>query len=125
MKPGALAQLVVDGDVGRVTNAIAEHVASSMVADRSPETRAEIKRRFDMCVAIFCELRSDLKWPVARILDMMPIYLRCKLDGAPYNPERDAERATWGAEIADPLHRDQGLRIDVPTPAQVPLIIKP
>lgn len=121
---GVLAQLVVEGEVGRVTNGITEVVAASMAADRAPETTAEIKRRFDMCIAIFCELRADLKWPIERILDMMPVYLRCRLDGAPYNPEADARRAMWGAGQGDPLQRDEGLRIELPTPAQVPLILK-
>lgn len=98
---GTLSELVAREQIGRVTNSLTETIGASFAADGSTMTGREVKRRFDICLRIFCELRADLKWSIPHILDRMPRYLRCELDGGKYNPQ--AERAgAWGEE-ADPL----------------------
>lgn len=100
---GTLSQLVVDEEVGRVTNGFTEIIGASFVADGGTPTADEIKRRFNLCLRIFCEIRADLKWPIVKILDRLPYYLRCELDGGKYNPaDEDRGRAMW-AEKDDPL----------------------
>ena len=121
--------MVVEGDLGKVTLGIERAIAGSYIADCSTPTPWETKRRFDLCIAIFLELRGDLKWSRMRILDALPTYLRTKLDGGPYNPQADAERGMWTERI-DPLARDRGLIVNVngqPMDAGsgAPLIVRP
>lgn len=98
------ASLVTEDKVGKVALGIEAAVAQSFIEDTAPGrviivhggnriTRAEIKRRGDMCIKIFRALRGDLKWTVERILDHLALYLRKELDGVPWEPE--ARRATW------------------------------
>lgn len=101
---GTLAQLLVEDQVGRVTNAFTEIIGASMVADGCTPTAAEIKRRFDICLKVFCEVRADLKWAVERILDSLPVWLRCELDGGRYSPSNEAPRASWVQRV-DPTGR--------------------
>lgn len=100
---GVLAQLIEQDQVGRVTNAFTEMIAASMAVDNAPTTAHEIKRRFGICLRVFRELRGDLKWSIAKILDHLPYYLRCELDGGKYNPNDETRgRKSW-VEQQDPL----------------------
>jgi len=104
VEPGAFASLVTEDKVGKVALGIEAAVAQSFLEDLAPGriiivhgggriTHAEIKRRGDMCIKIFRELRGDLKWTVERILDHLASFLRKTLDGIPWEPE--ARRASW------------------------------
>lgn len=70
-------------------------------------TQAEIQRRFAICADIFQNLRGDLKWSIPKCVDVLPTYLKCELDGVPYNPSN--VRDTWtkdGIENAHDVARD-------------------
>lgn len=97
---------MTEDKIGKVVIGIEAAVAQTFLQDSAPGriilvhggariTAGEIKRRTEMCLAIFKVLRGDLKWTVERILDFLPTYLRKQLDGAPWEPE--ARRATWTA----------------------------
>lgn len=58
-------------------------------------TRAAIVERVDVCKAIVNELRYDLKWSKQRIIDHLPVILRCRLSGIALNLEAIGRRATW------------------------------
>lgn len=61
----------------------------------APPSQAEAKRRIEICVKMFRELRGDLKWTVERIVDEMPRFLKMQIDGVSWEPE--ARRSTWAA----------------------------
>lgn len=70
-----------------------EHaVARSFEADRTRMTAAEVRRRFGICEQLFRQLRGDLRWGLHRVLDHLPHYLRCELDGQAWEPDR---RTIW------------------------------
>lgn len=75
--------------VGRVVEA--SFIQNGM---RHP-TRSAIIERVDVCKALVNELRFDLKWSRQRILDHLPIALRCRLSGIHLDLERLGRRATW------------------------------
>lgn len=84
----ALTGLVNDLDqLGRVTSCFHNSIAMSLALDGATVTTREVKRRFDICVKIFKELRGDVKWGVSRIIDYLPEYLRAELDGEPWEPD--------------------------------------
>jgi hypothetical protein len=89
---GAFLDLVSENQVGQVTVAIERAVIASFEADRGPMTRDEIRRRFAICERVIRELRGDLGCALARVLDHLPRYLRCELDGVPWTPET---RVLW------------------------------
>lgn len=112
---GTLAKMVTEGWLGRVTHGIEGAIQRSFAEDevlRPVTTRNEVQRRFRLCIEGFCLMRRDLHWAVPRILDEMPRYLRCKLDGAPWAP--DEERKSW---IAD---EEMVVRIGDPDPDEAP-----
>lgn len=78
--------LVSSADFGRIVLAVVASVELSFL-DGARTTRSEIRRRTDMAWDLVKRLRGDLKWSVAKILDHLTAYLRCELDGIPYNPE--------------------------------------
>lgn len=89
----AFARLIDENQVSRVTLAFEEMIANSFVTHPMNHlTRAEVKRRFDMCSKIFETLRSDLKWGVERILGRLPGYLASELDGIDWKPDA---RTIW------------------------------
>jgi hypothetical protein len=88
----AFLDLVSDDQVARVTRAIERTITESFHADGSTMTGAEVRRRFAICERLVRRLRGDLGWGLQRILDHLPRYLRCELDGVPWNPE---ERQVW------------------------------
>lgn len=91
------SDLIVQDMVGKVTLGIQTTIELSFAQDFSRITSDEVKRRFKMCEKIFRELRGDLGWSVQRILDNLPRYLRCELDGVNWEPEK---RSSWAPSQA-------------------------
>lgn len=85
---GELADLVPEPDqLGKLTRGIMTAVATSFAEDGSRQTRSEIKRRFDICVGVFRQLRAaPLHRSMTRIVDELPHALRHHLDGIPWDP---------------------------------------
>ena len=105
---GPFASLLLNHQIPKVVKGIEHAVSGSFVEDRKPgliilvsgarsaaPARTEVKRRTAICIKIFRELRGALDWSVARILDHLPKFLRCSLNGTPWEPE--ARRASWAA----------------------------
>lgn len=89
----AFASLLETKDVSRVTLAFERIINASFESHAVRHlTQSEVKRRFEMCAKIFETLRSDMKWSIERILDKLPIYLGCELDGADWKPDA---RTLW------------------------------
>ncbi|HET9621194.1 MAG TPA: hypothetical protein VFP84_07500 [Kofleriaceae bacterium] len=82
-------------ELAGVTLGIERAVARSFAADRARITATEVGRRFDLCLCMVAHLRGDLGWGLQRILDRLPHYLRCELDGQPWEPDR---RTLWMPE---------------------------
>lgn len=97
-----IAKLIPEEDRVRVGIGIHRAVELSFDEDvrrarsaRMPEpriTRREAKRRFEISLRIYRQLRGDLKWGSQRALDMLPRYLRCELDQTPWTPD---QRKIW------------------------------
>ena len=83
---GALAKLVVDDEVGKVTRSIGRMILDSFRADKARRTRSAIDERFKICISIYKTCRGDLKYSTERALDAIPAGLRAKLDGTPWEP---------------------------------------
>lgn len=103
---GVFLDLVSTNLVGKVTLGIERAVLMSFEEDQSRLsvihqtqsiriTQDEVKRRSEICMRIFKQLRGDLKWGVERIVDALGLYLRCELDGLPWSP---SERTVWTPE---------------------------
>lgn len=100
---GQFKDLIVSGDVGKVTLGIEDAITLSFITNPMREmTKAEISRRFRVCSDIFMNLRRDFRWSVPKILDLLPTYLKCELDGVPYDPS--TIRDSWSAEGVDRTH---------------------
>ena len=54
---------------------------------------AEIKRRADICLRWYENLRGDLGWPVDRVLSAIGSALKAELNGLTYEP--DTEAVMW------------------------------
>jgi hypothetical protein len=78
--------------VQRAALGIERAVAGSFEADCAHMTAAEVRRRFGICERLFRQLRGDLRWGLHRVLDHLPHYLRCELDGQAWEPDR---RTIW------------------------------
>jgi len=95
----ALLSLIEEQQLGRVVLGFEFAISKSFASDTgltlAPVTHAKVKERFEICVRIFRVLRGDLKWGVERIMGHLPHYLRCELDGLPWEPDA---RATWAAQ---------------------------
>jgi len=70
------------------------------VEDGSRQTQNEIKRRFNICLGLVSEMRTDLRWSWQRITDTLPVALRSKLDGAAWSP---SARTAWSHDEASGL----------------------
>ena len=95
---GELLELVVGHDKAlraRVTMRVYQVIQKSFAADGSRVTQAEVTRRFRILETAMRELRAEHGWAFARILDAMPTILRCKLDGATWDPTE--QRSMWTA----------------------------
>lgn len=91
----AFLDLVSDDQLARVTVAIERAIASSFAQDGARMTSSEVRRRFGICERLVRQLRGDLGWGLGRVLDHLPHYLRCELDGAPWTPDA---RTVWVPE---------------------------
>jgi hypothetical protein len=92
---GELLDLVTGQDVKlkkRVIARVCAAIAGSFEQDKSSITQSETRRRFQIVERLMRDLRS-LGWPFERICDELPTALRCKLDGAPWEP---SARNSWG-----------------------------
>lgn len=103
---GELVKLVTQGWISRVIVGIQAAISASFRTDNvlrpsRVRTKAEVERRFKICVEGFLIMRKDLHWAVPRILDELPIYLRCKLDGADWTP--DEVRDAWTGQGKVPI----------------------
>ena len=87
-----LLQALAKDELGRLTLGIEQAVTRSFAADGARMTGAEVRRRFGICERLFRQLRGDLGWGLVRVLDHLPEYLRCELDGMPWEPDR---RTCW------------------------------
>jgi hypothetical protein len=103
---GEFAGLVTDERIPQVVAGIERAVLKSFEEDAAPGrvilvtgapriSRDEIRRRAAICMRIFRQLRGDLNFGIEKILDHLPKFLRCELDGIPWEP--DATRTTWAA----------------------------
>ena len=87
---------LLDGEqLERVLLGIEDVVTRSFATDGARLTDAEVRRRFGICERLFRQLRGDLGWGLQRVLDHLPHYLRCELDGQAWEPDR---RTCWMPE---------------------------
>ena len=113
---GHYVKLCNSDDVGKVSNAFLTAIEMSFITNPMPSgniPQAEAIRRFDLCDRIFTNLCGDFKWSILKAIDILPTYLKCELDGVPYDP--GTIRDTWCAETVDKVH-------DVPKLADVPIV---
>ncbi len=89
---GTFLDLMQQEQVGAVTVAIERTIARSLRDDNARVTGDEIRRRFAICERLVRRLRGDLGWGLQRVLDHLPRYLRCELDGVPWEPD---VRTVW------------------------------
>ena len=89
---GAIAKAAAAGNIGMLTVAFGRMVFDSFQDDQSRPTTNEIERRMWICINTFKMLRGDLHYSTERALDSIPVALRAKLDGIPWEPSR---RSTW------------------------------
>jgi hypothetical protein len=89
---GAFADLVAGDQVGCVSLAIERAIKRSFREDCARMTGDEVRRRFAICERLVRRLRGDLGWGLQRALDHLPRYLRCELDGIPWQPDA---RTVW------------------------------
>ncbi len=88
----AFLDLVEQGQLAQALFAMERVVTRSFEVDGSRLTAAEVRRRFQICERLFRQLRGDLRWGLVRVLDHLPHYLRCELDGQAWEPDR---RTCW------------------------------
>jgi hypothetical protein len=91
----AFMELAQGEHLDRVVLGIEAAVSRSFEADGARMTGAEVRRRFGICERLVRQLRSDLGWGLHRVLDRLPYYLRCELDGQPWEPDK---RTIWMPE---------------------------
>ena len=84
--------LVAQGQLDHAVLAIEHIVTRSLEVDGSRITAVEVRRRFQICERLFRQLHGDLRWGLQRVLDHLPHYLRCELDGHAWEPDR---RTCW------------------------------
>lgn len=92
----ALEQLLEPVTLARVLDGFKTTVRNSFVTDwrravnpyaTTPNpTRAETKRRVNICYRWFMVLRADMHYSVPHALDTLPIALRAELDGTKWEP---------------------------------------
>ena len=91
----AFLNLIEDGQLEHAVLGIERAVARSFEVDRARMTGAEVRRRFGICERLVRQLRGDLGWGLQRVLDHLTQYLRCELDGVPWEPDH---RTCWMPE---------------------------
>lgn len=83
---------------GRLVRGIERAVALSFASNpMRHKTRDEVRRRGQICIDMARDVRKDkaLNWTIERICDEMPRALRCKLNGAKWEP---STRRFWTPE---------------------------
>ncbi len=85
-------QKVMSGVLTAVEKSVAEDIRRAGEHSTIRITRAEVKRRGQICLKIFRSLRGDLNWGLQRAIDHLPRYLRNELDGVCWQPD---ERRMW------------------------------
>ena len=91
----AFLDLISEDQVAHVTLAIERTILESFRADGSRMTGDELRRRFGICERLVRHLRGDVRWGLQRVLDHLPRYLRCELDGVSWTPDA---REVWVPE---------------------------
>lgn len=76
----------------RIATAVRHAITLSFEQDNARKTRAEIRRRVEICWKIVKMLRYDLMWGITRISDHLAQYLRAELDGDTWEP---SDRRCW------------------------------
>ncbi len=92
---GTFVDLLQEDQVGPVTLTIERAITRSFGEDGARVTGNEVRRRFAICERLVRRLRGDLGWGLQRVLDHLPRYLRCVLDGVPWEPDA---RTLWTPE---------------------------
>jgi len=92
---GELPKMVTAEWYGRIQKSFSTTIRNSFIDDGSTPTRDEIKRRFAICMNLFCILRRELNKAVPRCLDEIPIGLRAALDGTSWEPDGEKDRKCW------------------------------
>ena len=87
-----MLEALAQNHLARVVLGIEHAVAKSFEDDGARMTGDEVRRRFGICEKLYRQLRGDLDWGVQRVLDHLPQYLRCELDGVPWEPDH---RTCW------------------------------
>ena len=90
--PGTFMETLAHDQFARAMLGIEHAIERSFSADGSRVTTAEVRRRFEICERLLRQLRGDLGWGLHRALDHLPGYLRCELDGEPWEPD---PRTMW------------------------------
>jgi hypothetical protein len=84
--------VVEHGQLKPAVFGIERAVVRSFETDGVRMTAAEVRRRLGICERLIRQLRGDLGWGLHRVLDHLPHYLRCELDGQAWEPDR---RTIW------------------------------
>lgn len=87
-----ILSLVEEAAVPRVFNMIFRAIEFSFVVCPCRMTKREVSRRFDLAYHIWETLRAECRYPLTRIEDALPHYLRMRIDGAEWHP---LKRRTW------------------------------
>jgi hypothetical protein len=93
--PATFLETLAHDQFAIATIGIERAIARSFEVDGGRMTDSEVRRRFLICQRLFQQLRGDLGWGLHRVIDHLPTYLRCELDGLPWEPDR---RACWMPE---------------------------
>lgn len=106
MEASPFASLVTEQQIPKVFAAIERAVLASFEAETHAGriilvhavrriSRSEQKRRVGLCIAMFRELRGDLKWSLERIADHLPKFLRLELDGTSWREQATSLSRSW------------------------------
>ena len=80
----------------RVVNGFHSIISKSFAKGCDPvrgnPTASLVRDRFKICERIYRALRNEKKWGVQRILDKLPEYLHCELNGQGWEPDA---RSVW------------------------------
>ena len=88
----AFLSLLANDELAPALLGIERAVSQSLRDDGARVTSDELRRRFAICERLIRQLRGDLGWGLQRVLDHLPHYLRCELDGQPWQPDA---RTIW------------------------------
>ncbi len=80
----------------QLVNGFENVICNSFARGRDPvrgnPTANHVRERFKIIERIFRSLRNDKQWGVQRILDKLPEYLHCELNGQTWEPD---DRSVW------------------------------